>query len=224
MELDRLNQETRQLKEHLESKLNEEKWLVKRVGEEEYIRTVMKGVRQQKRNQFNYEKEKNRLQNSGKSKTCASCGDDDDVSTDSSTMDDLKQMASQIKPPIEPVIQNIMEQDNPTTALFNTLEKDIKHRLSTVDNDKDVDDFTFMMNSLKSIQEMYTSKTKQKSGSSQPSQKGDLASLSLPNERSMPDPNFDESIQTGGPPNTIDSCLLESTMDNLDQILQQGGD
>lgn len=222
MELDRLNQETQQLKDHLQTKLNEEKWLAKRVGEEEYVRTVMKGIRQQKRNQFNYEKQRARIQNSGKKTTCATCAlDDDDVSTDSSTMDDLKQMASTVPQPVEPVIQEIMEQDNPSKAVFNTLEKDIQHQLSSVENDKDVEDFTFMMKSLKAIQEMYETKTKQKSDSSSKSQTANLASLSLPSPRTMSDPNFDEAIQTGGPPNTIDSCLLENTMENLDQILQQ---
>lgn len=222
MELDRLNQETLRLKEHLQSKLSEEKWLAKRVGEEEYVKTVMKGVRQQKRQQFHHEREKARLQQElRQSSACATCADDDDVSTDSSTLDELKQMASQVPQPMEPVVQDILTDKNPTEAVFNTLEKDIRQRISEVKDDKDAEDYTLMMKSLKQIQDMYSSKikntTSQSAGAS-----GSLSSLSLPTPKMMPDPNFTEPIQAGGPPNTVDACGLETTMDNLDQILQMG--
>lgn len=219
MELDRLNQETQCLKDHLQSKLNEEKWLAKRVGEEEYVKTVMKGVRQQKRQQYQHEREKARLQQDTSRRTaaCLTCGDDDDVSTDSSTLDELKQMASQVPAPVEPVIQDIMTDANPTQAVFNTLEKDIKQKLSGVSSEKDAEDFALMMKSLKQIQEMYTSKIQNNTNTALENK-----SLALPPNKNMPEPDFMESIQSGGPPNTVDACGLESTMNNLDQILQQG--
>lgn len=223
MELDRLNQETLRLKEHLQSKLTEEKWLAKRVGEEEYVKTVMKGVRQQKRQQYHHEREKARLQQEFKQgrvvggSACATCADDDDVSTDSSTIDEFKQMASQVPQPMEPVIQDILTEQNPTEAVFNTLEKDIRQRISEVKDDKDAEDYTLMMKSLKQIQEMYSSKIIKNN-----TQNVGTSGLSLPTPKMMPDPNFTEPIQTGGPPNTVDACGLETTMDNLDQILQMG--